>query len=132
MEEVLTPDVFDRLRQAMSADVGGLADLYRDYLEDARRTLATLHKASQESDFEQLRVAAHYLKGSSQILGARNVAQCCVALEERMRSGSLDRIERLLHATEAAVEAVEKEVARRLGAAAVSAKKTVGRRDQVP
>jgi HPt (histidine-containing phosphotransfer) domain-containing protein len=94
-EDLLAPEVFGCLQQAMASDPRGLADLCRDYLADARRTLELLQQDLLRNDAEKLRLHAHYLKGSSQVIGAIGVAQCCAALEEAVKNDDIRNFEEL-------------------------------------
>jgi len=81
-EDSLAVETFQRLEQAASADPQALADLCRDYLLEARRTLQQLSAAVAQKDAVQLCSRAHYLRGSSLVIGATVVASCCAALEQ--------------------------------------------------
>jgi HPt (histidine-containing phosphotransfer) domain-containing protein len=114
-DESIAPDVFERLQRATSADPAELADLCRHYLIEARRTLTQLHNALAEKDAAQLRDRAHYLRGSSLVIGATAVARCCAALEQLGRNSDFRDAASLLDQTTAALDAVQRELARRLG-----------------
>jgi HPt (histidine-containing phosphotransfer) domain-containing protein len=118
-DEPVSPVVFDRLQKATASDPTELADLYREYLVEARRTLEELHSALLHRNAEELRTRAHYLKGSSQVVGATVVGRYCAALEEKGRNGDLGDAERLLDQTIAALALVSAELTKKLGAAAV-------------
>ena len=75
----LAPDVFERLQKAAAADPEELAALCRDYLAEARRTLAHLRSALAQKDATRFRDRAHYLRGSSLVIGATAVARCCAS-----------------------------------------------------
>jgi HPt (histidine-containing phosphotransfer) domain-containing protein len=115
----IAPDVFDRLQKATAADPAELTGLCREYLAEARHTLAQLHGAFAQQDAEQLRDRAHYLRGSSLVIGATAVAQACATLELLSRKSDLRDVERLLVETSAALNEVEAELAKRLGPAVV-------------
>lgn len=117
MEVVLAPEVFDRLQQAMASDPGGLAELYREYLSDARRTLRELQSAFDVKDEQRLRALAHSLKGSSQILGAPVVAQRSAELESAAIARDLNNAQSLIAQTAAALDAAQRELENRLGTA---------------
>lgn len=115
----IAPDVFDRLQKATTADPAELVGLCREYLSEARHTLAQLRDALAKPDAEQVRGRAHYLRGSSLVLGATAVAQSCATLEIMGRNSDLDDAERLLVQISAALNDVEAELARRLGPSVV-------------
>ena len=120
-DEPLAPDVFDRLLKATAADPAELAGLCRDYLAEARQTLARLSSALAQRDAVQLRDRAHYLRGSSLVLGATVVARCCAALEQMGRKSELRDAAPLLDQASAALDAVQAELAKRLGQSVVPA-----------
>lgn len=120
-DDSIAPDVFDRLQTATAADPAELTGLCREYLAEARHTLAQLHGASAQQDAEQVRDRAHYLRGSSLVIGATAVAQSCAALELMGRESDLRDVARLLDETSAALNEVEAELAKRLGSAVVPA-----------
>jgi HPt (histidine-containing phosphotransfer) domain-containing protein len=117
-DEPVSPVVFDRLQKATASDPTELADLYREYLVEARRTLEQLHSSLLHLNAEKLRARAHYLKGSSQVVGATVVGRYCAALEEKGRDGDLSQAEELLDQTTAALALVEAELRNRLGTVA--------------
>lgn len=64
------------------------------FLDDAQRRLDQLHAAH---DTEELRMAAHSLKGSSGNMGAQVLADLCRQLEERLKQPPLLAIEDLIN-----------------------------------
>ena len=121
-DDSIAPDVFDHLQKATAADAGELACLYRDYLAEARQVLVQLRSALAENDAEKLRDRAHYLRGSSLMVGATVIARCCANLELTGRNAEFRDAALLLGQTAAALDAVEAELARRLGPAVVPVK----------
>jgi HPt (histidine-containing phosphotransfer) domain-containing protein len=117
--ESIASDVFDRLQKATIADPAELVNVCRDYLAEARRTLAQLRGALAQEEAGQFRDRAHYLRGSSLVLGATAVAQCCASLEHMGRNSELRDAAALLEQTSAAVDVVQTELARRLGPSVV-------------
>ena len=115
----IASDVFDRLQKATAADPAELVGLCRDYLSEARHTLAQLRSALALLDAEQVRGRAHYLRGSSLVLGATAVAQSCATLELMGRNSDLDDAERLLGQISTALNEAEAELAKRLGPSVV-------------
>ena len=114
-DDSIAPNVFDGLQKATAAAPGELASLYRDYLAEARQVLPQLRRAWAEKDAERLRDRAHYLRGSSLIVGATVMARCCSSLELMGRNSEFGETELLLGQTSAALDALEAELTRRLG-----------------
>lgn len=114
-EDSIAPDIFDRLRKATAADPAELVSLYREYLSEARQTLLQLRGACAEKDAEKLRDRAHYLRGSSLIVGATAMARCCAGLELMGRNSEFGNTAALLDRTAGVLDTAEAELTRRLG-----------------
>ena len=76
-----------------------------DYLEDAGRLVAAMRRAAADGRTDELKRAAHTLKGSSAALGARRLAAVCARIES---SGAGDA---LLDLAAAELEAVSNALA---------------------
>lgn len=120
-EVVLAREIFDRLRQATAGDTGVLSELCREYIGEARSTIASLHQALAANNAPEFRERAHYLKGSSLMIGARQLAQHCAALEQMGRDSDLTAAGPALEQTVAALRAVEEELAKDVGPVALPA-----------
>ncbi len=120
-EAVIAREVFDRLRQATAGDTGVLAELCREYVSEARSTIANLRHALNEGNAAEFRERAHYLKGSSLMIGARHLSQYCATLEQMGRDSDLSAAEPVLEQAVAALRAVEEELTRDLGPVALPA-----------
>ena len=107
------------MQKATASNPTELVELYREYLVEARRTLAEVHAALLRGNSEELRAGAHYLKGSSQVVGATVVARYCAALEEKGRNRALSATDALLEQTVTALGSVEVELEKMLGKAAL-------------
>lgn len=118
---VITREIFDRLRQATKDKPGVLAELCRDYLVEARATIGQLREALHAGDAAAVRERAHYLKGSSMMLGAGQLSQCCATLEQMGRDSNLGSAASALEQAVAALQAVEAELSRDLGSEVVPA-----------
>ena len=114
-ETPLNSAVFDQLRLAMAADAVGLADLYRDYLADAWRSFQVLRENVLKRDFATVQARAHYLKGSSLVLGAHCVARYATRLEEAAIAGDFSDTGTGLEEMQRALRDVQLELVDRLG-----------------
>lgn len=114
-DNILNSAVFERLQQATASQPAVLEELCRDYLAEARLTLAQLREAIDQNDSGAVRERAHYLKGSSMMLGARQLSQACAMLERMGRDGQLSGAESALQETVAALKEVETELAEIVG-----------------
>jgi HPt (histidine-containing phosphotransfer) domain-containing protein len=86
---ILNRDTFGRLQQATATQPGVLAELCRDYVAEARTTLSQLESALAQGNAAALSDRAHYLKGSSMMLGAQRLSQTCATLELMGRDSNL-------------------------------------------
>jgi len=120
-EVVLAREIFDRLRQATAGDTGVLADLCREYITEARVTIANLREALAAGNAAEFRERAHYLKGSSLMIGARQLAQYCATLEQMGRDANLTAAQPAIEQAVAALRAVEEELAKDVGPVALPA-----------
>jgi len=109
-EPVLAREIFDRLRQTTANNPEVLTELCRDYILEARNAIAQIDEA-----LAHLRERAHYLKGSSMMLGARELAACCATLEKMGRDSELSGAGTALQGALSALKTVEGELAQQLG-----------------
>jgi HPt (histidine-containing phosphotransfer) domain-containing protein len=114
-EPVLAREIFERLRQTTASNPEVLTELCRDYVFEARGAIRQIQQAVIQSDAAQVRERAHYLKGSSMMLGARELAACCAALEQMGRDSELNGAEPALQCAVAALQSVEAELSNQLG-----------------
>lgn len=108
-------EVYERLRQTMAADPSGFRELYRDYLSDAQQTIRALQSAWRSRNHEEFCFRAHYLKGSSLVLGISSVAQCCVEMEQGCRSAQPETAFHKLAEVSDLLRLVQDELLARLG-----------------
>jgi HPt (histidine-containing phosphotransfer) domain-containing protein len=111
----IASDAFDRLRQATASRPAELIELCQEYLTEAGQTLAQLRNLFTLKQAEDFRNRAHYLRGSSMVMGAIAVTQCCASLEAIGKKGDLNEAEPLLDQLAAALLAVEQEFVKMLG-----------------
>lgn len=121
-DEFIAPDVFQNLQKATASDPAELAGLYRDYLAEAHQALTQLRSALARKDGKQFRERAHYMRGSSLIVGASVVARCCANLEVMGGNSEFGDAAGLLDQTLTALTAIEEELAARLGPSVFPAK----------
>ena len=114
-DDSIDRDVFEHLRRATAADPGELVCLYRDYLAEARQVLMQFRETLTENDAEKLRDRAHYLRGSSLIVGATVIARSCASLELMARNSEFADAAALLDQTSTALDAAEAKLTKRLG-----------------
>ncbi|HKX46101.1 MAG TPA: Hpt domain-containing protein, partial [Planctomycetota bacterium] len=113
MLDANSPDVLDREVVDALVELGGedepelFQELVELFLREAPPRLAELRRALDAGDAERLERVAHSLKSSSGNLGARQLAECCVAIERLGRVGDVEAARSLVERT-----AVEYERAR--------------------
>jgi HPt (histidine-containing phosphotransfer) domain-containing protein len=98
-----------------------LEELCRDYVVEARLTLAQLRAAIEGNDSGAVRERAHYLKGSSMMLGAQQLSQACAVLEQMGCDAKLAEAGSALQAALAALKEVEAELTEIVGPTALPA-----------
>ena len=114
---VLAKEIFDRLRQATAGNPEVLAELCRDYVFEARNALAQMQQAMDRADAGRLRERAHYLKGSSMMIGAHELSACCATLEQMGRDAQLAAAGPELARAMTALKTVEAELSQEFGPA---------------
>jgi HPt (histidine-containing phosphotransfer) domain-containing protein len=98
MGEEQTAAPLDRsdLEQVSLGDVDFEREILHEFLTGSAALLATLSAAVAARDGEQLRRAAHSLKGSCWTVGAKPLGTACERLELDARAGKLDAATHLL------------------------------------
>jgi HPt (histidine-containing phosphotransfer) domain-containing protein len=86
---ILDQEVMDGLHALTACAPGMMETLIDSYFEDAPRALADMHGAIRGRDCRALAAAAHRLKGSSGIFGAKGLVHLCAALEGLGRTNEL-------------------------------------------
>lgn len=84
--------------------------LVAQYVQEARDRLAALHEAGEKADARALLSAAHSLKGSSSIMGAKRMAGLCEELEEQARLNDMKGARMLVGQLEKEFERVREEL----------------------
>jgi len=102
----LDRDVLDQLRE----DLGGTAalqDVIRSFLDQTPSVLSSLRDAAARADVASIRRAAHKIKGTSSLLGARELSEQCAEIERVGETGSIDDAGSRVTAVEASYRAIE-------------------------
>jgi CheY-like chemotaxis protein/HPt (histidine-containing phosphotransfer) domain-containing protein len=84
----LDRDALDQLRE----DLGGTAalrEVIRSFLDQTPTVLSALRDAAARADVPSVQRAAHMIKGTSSILGARELAEQCAEIERVGRTGCI-------------------------------------------
>lgn len=73
---------------------GGDTDLLQEFLDlfdaDSNALLSRVDQALRTSDAEEIRKAAHALKGGSANIGGKRLSEMCLQLETQGRQGNLE------------------------------------------
>lgn len=83
-------------------------ELIELYLEDSKLQLSSIRAGIIEKNYQNLRVAAHTLKGSCQNFGAKKLGAICFEIEEKARSGSIEGANEILGRLELEFDKVQK------------------------
>ncbi len=94
----LDPDILQGLRELGEGDQDFLGELIDIYLEDSARLMARIEEAIRQGNADQVREAAHTLKGSSGNLGAVAFSKVCLEMEMAGRAGDLTKAAQLFPA----------------------------------
>jgi CheY-like chemotaxis protein len=86
---LVDPQALDNLRMLERDGPGFLVTIVREFDEGARQRLGDMQLAARVGDGEGLQGAAHSLKGTAGIFGARGVAELCRRLEHMASEGSV-------------------------------------------
>jgi HPt (histidine-containing phosphotransfer) domain-containing protein len=86
---LVDPQALGNLRVLERDGPGFLVTIVREFDEGARQRLGEMQVAARVGDGEGLHGAAHSLKGSAGIFGARGVAELCRRLEHMASEGSV-------------------------------------------
>jgi CheY-like chemotaxis protein len=99
-------DVLDQLRE----DLGGTAalrEVIRSFLDQTPSILSSLRDAAERADVPSIRRAAHMIKGTSSILGARELSEQCAEIERVGQSGCIADAGSRVLAVEASYRSIE-------------------------
>jgi CheY-like chemotaxis protein/nitrogen-specific signal transduction histidine kinase/HPt (histidine-containing phosphotransfer) domain-containing protein len=113
-DAALDRTVLDQIRE----DLGGTAplrDVILTFLGKTPAVLATLHDAAERADDDAIRRAAHSLKGTSALLGARALAEQCAELERLDQSALVAAALGRVRAIEASYRKVEAALTAEIG-----------------
>ena len=102
----LDRDVLDQLRE----DLGGTAalrEVIRSFLDQTPSVLSALRDAAARADVLSIRRAAHMIKGTSSILGARELSEQCAEIERVGQTGCIADAGSRVIAVEASYRTIE-------------------------
>jgi signal transduction histidine kinase/CheY-like chemotaxis protein/HPt (histidine-containing phosphotransfer) domain-containing protein len=102
----LDRDVLDQLRE----DLGGTAalrEVISSFLDQTPSVLSALRDAAARADAPSIRRAAHMIKGTSSILGARELSEQCAEIERVGQSGCIADAGSRVIAVEASYRTIE-------------------------
>jgi len=99
--------VFDPLRlpELIGDDATIIAEFLSEYRSSARETAREMRGACDAGDWRQVGDHAHRLKSSSRSVGAMQLGNICAALEQAGREGDGERVQGLVTALEATLDA---------------------------
>ena len=89
-DPVIDDAAFGQTLEMVGGDLGFVGQLVDEYRADGAHRVADMRTALAAGAAEDLRRAAHTLKGSSASLGATGLAAACREVETAAREGRLD------------------------------------------
>jgi HPt (histidine-containing phosphotransfer) domain-containing protein len=105
-DRVIDDAALGQTLEMVGGDLGFLGQLVDEYRTDGASRVADMRTALAAGTSEDLRRAAHTLKGSSASLGASDLADACREVETAARDGRLDGLAPRVDAIAAAFDAV--------------------------
>jgi signal transduction histidine kinase/DNA-binding response OmpR family regulator len=102
----LDRDVLDQLREDLGA-TAALREVIRSFLEQTPSVLSALRDAAARADVPSIRRAAHMIKGTSSILGARELSEQCAEIERAGQTGCIADAGSRVIAVEASYRTIE-------------------------
>jgi HPt (histidine-containing phosphotransfer) domain-containing protein len=105
-DTALDRDVLEQLRE----DLGGTAalrEVIRSFLDQTPSVLSALRDAAARADVPSIRRAAHMIKGTSSILGARELSKQCAEIERVGQTGCIADAGSRVIAVETSYRAIE-------------------------
>jgi CheY-like chemotaxis protein/HPt (histidine-containing phosphotransfer) domain-containing protein len=99
--------LIEELTEICGGDEDFAHELALTFLQSAPSCLAAIEQSFQCGDWRELSAQAHALKGISRTIGAANLAQCCVELENASTGKDLSSAARAAPAVAGAWEAVK-------------------------
>ena len=101
MSDVLDAVLLAELKDLMAEEFPSLLETF---LEDAARHFAGACAAWEDTDFTNLRISAHSLRGSSGNVGATSLQAACEVLEESARDTDGTNIDAQLAAVKTQID----------------------------
>lgn len=93
LQNVIDQEILLDFHQALGMDSEqALSELINSYLENTPKLLVDMDRALRINDWDQLKWAAHALKGNSELFGARNLSQLCQKLVADIDHNILDNV----------------------------------------
>lgn len=86
-DEVIDARAFNEMRDLMG---DALSEFIETYLNNSQRLLGSIEAALQAANLQNVYLSAHQLKGGSGSIGAMQVYQLALQLEQQARSGEVD------------------------------------------
>ena len=102
----LDREVLDQLRE----DLGGTAalrEVIKSFLDQTPSVLSALRDAAARADVRGIRRTAHMIKGTSSVLGARELSEQSAEIERAGQTGSIDDAASRVIAVEASYRTIE-------------------------
>lgn len=92
--QTINTDVFNGLKEIM-ADI--MPSLVTVFLEDASKLLLEIQSGIEEQDQEKILKAAHTLKSSAKNMGAEQLADYCLYIEQSIESQGVESVQMTIY-----------------------------------
>jgi len=106
-ESIIDPLVFNEIVELMGDSMG---EFIETYLDNSPKLIERMSTAIPAGDCDVVAHSAHQLKGGSGSIGAIQVFQLAMQLEEGSRDGKLDNLASIFEELKAAYEQVDAEL----------------------
>ncbi len=103
------------LRRLLVGQEGGLGQIVGVFVQESRRRLVAMHEALARGEAEALRLAAHTVRGSAEMVGAGRLADLGRELELAAPAAARPDLEALFQELRAEYEHVERQLAEEVG-----------------
>jgi two-component system sensor histidine kinase/response regulator len=112
LTNIIKPSVLTALREGLEeGKPDPVVEMLELFCRNTESALTTLKDAFDKGDVSAVRRTAHNLKGSSDVLGIRELAAISVELEQKVGEGSLHGVEEIIHQIEDELQHVRQAIA---------------------
>jgi len=100
----------NELMEVIGNDYDSLLELVDSFLEDAPELISAMERGLESGDTQTVTRSAHTLKSGARDFGLLELSECCLLLEQKGKSGTLDDANRLVSETAALFQQGREEI----------------------